>query len=47
MTSDERIPLLVLGLGNVLCGDDGVGVIAVHRLLERYDLPAQDRKSVV
>ncbi len=28
----ERIPLLVLGLGNVLCGDDGLGVEAVRRL---------------
>lgn len=37
---EDRIPILVLGLGNVLCGDDGVGVIAVHRLLERYELPA-------
>ncbi|MFN7966963.1 MAG: HyaD/HybD family hydrogenase maturation endopeptidase [Acidobacteriota bacterium] len=31
--------LLVLGLGNVLCGDDGAGVEAVRRLLERYDPP--------
>ncbi len=28
----DRIPLLVLGLGNLLCGDDGVGVEAVLRL---------------
>ena len=28
----DRIPMLVLGLGNVLCTDDGVGVVAVHRL---------------
>lgn len=32
-------PLLVLGLGNVICRDDGVGVAAVIRLLDRY-LPA-------
>lgn len=29
-------PLLVLGLGNPLCQDDGVGVVAVTRLLERW-----------
>jgi hydrogenase maturation protease len=31
--------LLVLGLGNVLCGDDGAGVAAVELLLRRYDVP--------
>jgi len=31
--------ILVLGLGNVICQDDGLGVVAVTRLLERY-LPA-------
>lgn len=31
--------LLVLGLGNVLCGDDGLGVAAVERLQRDYDLP--------
>lgn len=30
--------LLVLGLGNVLCGDDGLGVAAVARLAERYEI---------
>jgi len=29
----ERIPLLVLGLGNILCGDDGLGIEAVRRLV--------------
>ena len=29
-------PLLVLGLGNPLCQDDGVGVVAITRLLERW-----------
>jgi len=28
--------LLVLGLGNVLCADDGVGISAVLQLLQRY-----------
>jgi hydrogenase maturation protease len=43
MTSDDRIPLLVLGLGNVLCGDDGAGVIAVHRLRRGWVLPPEVR----
>lgn len=30
---------LVLGLGNILLGDDGVGVRAVERLQALYDLP--------
>jgi len=38
MTSD-RIPLLVLGLGNVLCGDDGAGVAVIHRLRRGWELP--------
>ena len=39
MTRTDRIDLLVLGLGNVLCGDDGAGVIALHRLRRNYELP--------
>lgn len=35
----DRIPMLVLGLGNVLCTDDGVGVVAVHRLRDDWMLP--------
>ena len=31
--------LLVLGLGNVLCEDDGAGVEAVRRLSESYEAP--------
>jgi hydrogenase maturation protease len=31
--------VLVLGLGNVLCGDDGVGVVAVHRISRELVLP--------
>jgi hydrogenase maturation protease len=30
---------LVLGLGNILMRDEGVGVRVVERLLERYDFP--------
>jgi hydrogenase maturation protease len=36
MTPSRRSRLLVLGLGNVLCGDDGLGAIAVTLLAERY-----------
>jgi len=32
---------LVLGLGNVLCGDDGLGVAAALRLARRYALPPE------
>jgi hydrogenase maturation protease len=31
--------VLVLGLGNILLCDEGVGVRVVERLLERYDFP--------
>lgn len=37
---DERTPLLILGLGNTICGDDGVGVVAIGALVRRYDLPS-------
>jgi hydrogenase maturation protease len=36
---DAVVDLLVLGLGNPLCGDDGAGVAAVARLRVRYDAP--------
>jgi hydrogenase maturation protease len=39
MTSD-RIDVLVLGLGNVLCGDDGAGIVAVHRIRRELVMPA-------
>jgi hydrogenase maturation protease len=32
--------ILILGLGNSILSDDGLGGHAVARLLERYDLPA-------
>ena len=35
----ERTPLLVLGLGNVLLGDDGVGGAAVAWLADRFEAP--------
>jgi hydrogenase maturation protease len=37
--SEPRVAVLVLGLGNILCGDDGAGVIAVHELRRGYELP--------
>ncbi len=40
MTSDDaRLDVLVLGLGNVLCGDDGAGVIVAHQLRRDYEMP--------
>lgn len=33
------IRLLVLGLGNVLCGDDGLGTVAIARLRARFEIP--------
>ena len=36
---NERTPLLVLGLGNVLLEDDGAGAAAVSLLLDRYECP--------
>ncbi len=35
----DRTPVLVLGLGNVVCTDDGAGIAAVHKLIRDYDLP--------
>jgi hydrogenase maturation protease len=35
----KRTPLLVLGLGNVLLEDDGVGAAAIALLLDRYVPP--------
>jgi hydrogenase maturation protease len=37
---NDRTPLLVLGLGNVLLEDDGVGAAAVARLIDQYEAPA-------
>jgi hydrogenase maturation protease len=35
----ERTQLLILGLGNLICADDGLGVTAVHRLWDLYEPP--------
>ena len=39
MTADRPTELLVLGLGNLLCGDDGIGPAAINLLARRYDTP--------
>ncbi len=40
MTSDrDSGSLLILGLGNVLCGDDGLGVAAVELLRQQFETP--------
>lgn len=36
---DTEVDLLILGLGNVLCGDDGLGVMTVREIEARYDVP--------
>jgi hydrogenase maturation protease len=36
---NDRTPLLVLGLGNVLLEDDGIGAAAVSLLVDRYEVP--------
>ena len=33
------VRLLILGLGNLLCGDDGLGAAAIARLRARYEIP--------
>ena len=42
MADNER-SLLVLGLGNLLCADDGLGVHAVASLLRRFEVPTNAR----
>ena len=37
--SDPRTPVLVLGLGNVVCTDDGAGIAAIHKLIREYEMP--------
>jgi len=38
-TAERSIPLLVLGLGNLLCGDDALGPEAVRILAEECEFP--------
>jgi hydrogenase maturation protease len=37
----EPAPIVVLGLGNVLRRDEGLGIRALQRLQERYDFPEE------
>lgn len=41
--TDGRAPITVLGLGNVLCGDDGLGVSAIAELMRRFELAPEVR----
>ena len=41
--ADHRCNVLVLGLGNVLLGDDGVGPLALERLERKYCVPPEVR----
>jgi hydrogenase maturation protease len=41
--ADARYPVLVLGLGNVVLGDDGVGPLALARLESEYRAPPSVR----
>lgn len=36
---DSRTPLLVLGLGNLLCGDDGLGALVAQAIAETRVVP--------
>lgn len=38
MSSDDRCPILVLGIGNILLRDEGVGVRVIERM-RQLDLP--------
>jgi hydrogenase maturation protease len=40
MIEEDAPCTLVLGLGNVLCGDDGVGIFALEELRRRHAWPA-------
>lgn len=40
---DDRTPLVVIGLGNILCGDDGVGLAALAHLLREWE-PARSTR---
>jgi hydrogenase maturation protease len=39
-TSERRSGDVVVGLGNPIMGDDGIGLAALERLREEWDLPA-------
>jgi hydrogenase maturation protease len=37
----QAMRIVVLGVGNILLSDEGIGVHAVNRLVELYDLPEE------
>ncbi len=39
MSTNDLRPILVLGLGNPIMGDDGVGILALQRFREQYGEP--------
>lgn len=41
--ADRERSLLVLGLGNLLCADDGLGVRAVESIMRNYEAPENVR----
>jgi len=41
VSGDGGASSLVLGLGNLLCADDGLGVVALGRLRRRYEIPPE------
>lgn len=40
-TETEQAPVLILGLGNILLQDEGVGVAVIERLQRRYKVPPE------
>jgi hydrogenase maturation protease len=43
MPEDDSTELLILGLGNILCEDDGLGIAAVDVLRQEYRIPEEVR----
>ena len=41
MTGEGARPVLVLGLGNLLCADDGLGIVALELIRRRFEAPAE------
>lgn len=41
MEEERNVKTLILGVGNLLLSDEGLGVRVVERLLAEYDLPEQ------
>ena len=40
-SAEDRPGLVIVGIGNLLCGDDGLGVIAAEELQRRYRIPGE------